>query len=222
MIPDWIYTIVNLNFDTSLVLHLFISIGCGLIIRLTLPICDQNWVQTLQHTLSYTLLPPITFVITKVISGNIALSLGMIGALSIVRFRTPVKNPLELVIFFALITIGIASAVNVKFGIFLTFVIVFVLISIKYLGVILKKLNLEFPSLIYSDGNNYNTIEVSTKIPIKELENEKKLIQMIINNDEKNYIYRFASSSSKDSKNLLKKIENYESAIKSINSNFIN
>ncbi len=68
-------------------------------IRLVLPFCEQNWVQTLQHTLSYALLPPITFVITIAISGNIALSLGMIGALSIVRFRTPVKNPLELVMF---------------------------------------------------------------------------------------------------------------------------
>ena len=37
----------------------------------------------------------------------------MIGALSIVRFRNPVKNPLELIIFFALLTSGISFAVNI-------------------------------------------------------------------------------------------------------------
>ena len=48
----------------------------------------------------------------KTISGNIALSLGMIGALSIVRFRHPVKSALELIIYFDLITIGIATSVR--------------------------------------------------------------------------------------------------------------
>ena len=60
-------------------------------------------------------LPLITFVITKVISNNIALSLGMVGALSIL-VRNPVKNSLELVILFALITIGISNSVNLKWG----------------------------------------------------------------------------------------------------------
>ena len=50
--------------------------------------------------LIFSLLPVTGFVITSAISNNIALSLGMVGALSIVRFRTPIKNPLELVIYF--------------------------------------------------------------------------------------------------------------------------
>ena len=54
------------------------------------------------HHCPESLLPAITFVITKVIAGNIALSLGMIGALSIVRFRNPVKSSLELTIYFLL------------------------------------------------------------------------------------------------------------------------
>ena len=50
-------------------------------------------------------------VISWTIAGNLGLSLGMIGALSIVRFRTPVKSPLELVIYFVLIVIGISITV---------------------------------------------------------------------------------------------------------------
>ena len=81
--------------------------------------------------MSYALLPPITMIITTLIAGNLALSLGMIGALSIVRFRNPVKSPLELVIFFALITIGIGIAVNIKLGILMTIVTMGVILGAK-------------------------------------------------------------------------------------------
>ena len=212
----------DLNFDVNVLYNLLISILCGLAIRFALPFCNQNWVQTLQHTLSYAMLPPITFIITKVISGNIALSLGMVGALSIVRFRTPVKNPLELVMFFALITIGISGAVKIKFGIFLTLVIMAILFIIKYFSLILHKFKFEYPSLIYSEGNSYNTIELTAKNRIKDLENEKNLIQIVNNYEESIYIYKFATASSESAKRILKKIEKYDSQIKTINSNFIN
>ena len=58
------------------------------------------------------LFSPSVYIITLSISDNLALSLGMIGALSIVRFRNPVKDPLEIIIYFLFITIGITLAVN--------------------------------------------------------------------------------------------------------------
>ena len=222
MLDNLFIQTVNLNFDVNIVYNLLISILCGLAIRFALPFCNQNWVQTLQHTLSYAMLPPITFIITKVISGNIALSLGMVGALSIVRFRTPVKNPLELIIFFALVTIGISGAVKIKFGIFLALVIIAILIVIKYVSLILHKFKLEYPSLIYSEGNSYNTIELTVKNKIKELESEKNLVQIVNNYDEEIYIYKFATATSEDARNILKRIEKYDIQIKNIISNFIN
>ena len=56
----------------------------------------------------------ITMIITLIImtiSGNLVLSLGMVGALSIVRFRTPIKDPVDLVFIFWAITVGIANGV---------------------------------------------------------------------------------------------------------------
>ena len=53
----------------------------------------------------------ITLIIMT-ISGNLVLSLGMVGALSIVRFRTPIKDPLDLVFIFWAITVGIANGVG--------------------------------------------------------------------------------------------------------------
>ena len=64
-------------------------------------------------------LPLIVYVITKVIAGDIALSLGMVGALSIVRFRNPVRSPLELANYFCAITLGIAAGVSLKWSLYL-------------------------------------------------------------------------------------------------------
>ena len=58
------------------------------------------------------MLPLIVMSITQIISTNLYLSLGLIGALSIVRYRTPVKNQYELAYIFALIAIGIIGGVN--------------------------------------------------------------------------------------------------------------
>ena len=54
----------------------------------------------------------VTTLIIMTISGNLILSLGMVGALSIVRFRTPVKDPIDLAFLFWAITVGIANGVN--------------------------------------------------------------------------------------------------------------
>ena len=74
----------------------------------------QIWIKTIAHTSPLVLLPILTYVITHVISGNIALSLGMVGALSIVRFRNPVRSPFELTVYFGAITMGITAAVSLK------------------------------------------------------------------------------------------------------------
>ena len=51
----------------------------------------------------------LTCMVTLSISTNIVISLGMVGALSIVRYRTAVKAPMDLLYLFWLITSGIAA-----------------------------------------------------------------------------------------------------------------
>ncbi|MDC1046708.1 DUF4956 domain-containing protein [Candidatus Pseudothioglobus singularis] len=60
------------------------------------------------------MLPPIAMIITTTIATNFFLSLGMIGALSIIRYRTPVKSGYELALLFCLITIGVVGGVNLR------------------------------------------------------------------------------------------------------------
>lgn len=70
-----------------------------------------------QKNLGFTLvlIPIITTAITLTISKNLVLSLGMIGALSIVRFRAPIKEPIELTFLFWAISVGIADGVGYFF-----------------------------------------------------------------------------------------------------------
>ena len=111
----------------------------GLVLRFSLSITGQNWVKTYQQTIAFLILPVVTYVITKTITGNIALSLGMIGALSIVRFRNPVKSALELVMYFVLITIGIAASVNMDFAYILVATCLLVIGGTRVSQFILKK-----------------------------------------------------------------------------------
>ena len=53
------------------------------------------------------ILTAVVFLVIVVVKSSLALSLGLVGALSIVRFRTPIKEPEELVYLFLAIAIGL-------------------------------------------------------------------------------------------------------------------
>ena len=56
------------------------------------------------------ILSAVVFLVIIVVKSSLALSLGLVGALSIVRFRTPIKEPEELVYLFLAIAIGLGYA----------------------------------------------------------------------------------------------------------------
>ena len=58
------------------------------------------------------ILSSIVFIVILVVKSSLALSLGLVGALSIVRFRTPIKEPEELIYLFLSIAIGLGCAAN--------------------------------------------------------------------------------------------------------------
>ena len=172
----------------------FMAVMCGLTLRITMTLIGQKWINTFHHTLSYILLPVITLVITKVIAGNLALSLGMIGALSIVRFRNPVKNPFELVMFFALITIGIAMAVKIHWGLLLTAVIIIILILSKLIEKIGNYYGFNTFSLSFEEGSTIHIMEVKSISSIKILDENKNLSQSFSTKNPISYNYRLIFS----------------------------
>ena len=64
---------------------------------------------TKNFSLSIILLTLVTSIVIRTINSNLSLTLGMVGALSIVRFRTAVKDPIDTIFMFWAITIGIMS-----------------------------------------------------------------------------------------------------------------
>ena len=61
---------------------------------------------------TFVLLSVIVMLVITIVKSSLALSLGLVGALSIVRFRTAVKEPEELVYFFLAIAIGLGLGAN--------------------------------------------------------------------------------------------------------------
>jgi len=189
-------------------LLIILAMFCGLAVRFALGYAKQTWAMTYHHTMSYALLPVVTMIITVLISGNIALSLGMIGALSIVRFRNPVKNPFELVIFFALITIGIGFATNFILGLTLTVVTILLIVIAKIYEDRAKKKGKNIFSLSFEEGSSINVMEVKSSLAVQELDRSKHLVQSFSMKNPTSYNYRLACSDKNEINNLKKNIEN--------------
>ncbi len=106
----------------------FCAIG-GLIVTYVHSLFSYKWLRNNFNIYVGITLPVIGLVITTVIGSNIALSIGMIGALSIVRFRTPIRTPYELVHYFSLLTLGISAKVDLN----ITFILIIILSLLPYL-----------------------------------------------------------------------------------------
>lgn len=185
----------------------------SLLYRLLLQSFGQQWITTIAHTGTLFVLPLVTFVITKVISGNIALSLGMVGALSIVRFRNPVRSPLELSVYFVSITNGIAASVGLRWLFILTLSILLVSIFLYFINIFFKKfLGVTFVNASFSEGNSLSVLEVMSKAEISDLDQSEFLSIKEFNNNRINYV--LCSSNYNALNKILDNIKN--------NSNIIN
>lgn len=74
----------------------------------------------------------LTAMVTLAISTNIVISLGMVGALSIVRFRTAVKDPLDLLYLFWAITTGITAGAGMYLLVAVTALIMILMVLFFY------------------------------------------------------------------------------------------
>lgn len=97
-------------------IEIIINLGVSFLVGMFIYYVYKKTFQGVLYQRSFNVsLVAITMVITLIImtiSGNLVLSLGMVGALSIVRFRTPIKDPVDLVFIFWAITVGIANGVG--------------------------------------------------------------------------------------------------------------
>lgn len=192
----------------------------GLLLRFALTLSGQAWAKSHAQTVAFMILPVITYVITKTITGNIALSLGMIGALSIVRFRHPVKSALELIMYFDLITIGIATSVRTKWAIQLILCTITIIILVKIVQKISQKYGKSFYSVSFNEGIVLNSIEVFAKEKIDLIESNNNLVSLFNDTSQNEIVYRLTFDNKNELNSFKKKIEGSKS-INKININFV-
>ena len=75
-----------------------------------------------------------TFIIITIVKSSLALSLGLVGALSIVRFRTAIKEPEELGYFFMAIAIGLGMGANQLLPTIIGFIVLLFIIILQHKG----------------------------------------------------------------------------------------
>lgn len=96
----------------QLAVHVIMAVVLGFVIYVSYYVAHAGTVYSRKFNVSLVVLTVLTATVMTVIGNNIALSLGMVGALSIVRFRTAIKDSRDTVYIFWCIVAGIACGVG--------------------------------------------------------------------------------------------------------------
>ena len=84
----------------------------GLMIFIAYKATHSGTVYSARFNISLVMAALVTATVMCVIGNNISLSLGMVGALSIVRFRTAIKDPRDTIFIFWSVAVGICCGVS--------------------------------------------------------------------------------------------------------------
>ena len=106
------FELANISIATILVTLLTAAV-CGAVIYLVYRFFNRSVIYNENFNILVILTTIVTSFIIMTISSNVVLSLGMVGALSIVRFRTAIKDPMDTVFMFW--SVGEGIAIGTKF-----------------------------------------------------------------------------------------------------------
>jgi hypothetical protein len=100
---------------TPIAVALLVSFSIGILIHYVYQKSFRGVVYNQSFSVSLAVLTILTAMITLAISSNIALSLGMVGALSIVRYRTAIKDPADIIFLFWAVGTGITIGAKLHY-----------------------------------------------------------------------------------------------------------
>lgn len=117
---------------TTIMVALAVPLVLGMVIYFTYKRFYAGVIYSRSFAVTLVGMSILTCMVTLAISTNVVISLGMVGALSIVRYRTAVKDPFDLLYMFWAITTGITSGAGMfGLGVLACFVMV-VMIMVFY------------------------------------------------------------------------------------------
>jgi len=96
----------------DVVTNLLVALICGIIIALVYRFIYKGPSYSATYVNSLVMLTLITSVVILVIGNNLARAFGLVGAMSIIRFRTAVRDVQDIVFIFFALSIGMASGVG--------------------------------------------------------------------------------------------------------------
>tara|TARA_B100001964_G_scaffold27623_1_gene27797 strand:- start:3512 stop:4222 length:711 start_codon:yes stop_codon:yes gene_type:complete len=184
----------NLNFfinqNIQIDLQGFIlSLLCAAILSFLVQLFYIRYSSTLSNrkefAKTFVVLGVTTCIVIMIVKSSLALSLGLVGALSIVRFRAAIKEPEELVYLFLIIAIGLGCGANqlliITTGIFFSLIII--MLYSGYLKSSKKNLDEKINAGIIIEGN-ISDVQINSLInEIKKISKELKFISMSRSNE---------------------------------------
>lgn len=114
----------------EIILHILVSAVIGMAIFLSYMLSHSGTIYSMKFNVSLVMLTVLTATVMTVIGNNVALSLGMVGALSIVRFRTAIKDSRDTAYIFWTVIVGICCGVGDYIVASIGSVVVFVIMLI--------------------------------------------------------------------------------------------
>ena len=114
----------------EIILHILVSAVSGMAIFLSYMLSHSGTIYSMKFNVSLVMLTVLTATVMTVIGNNVALSLGMVGALSIVRFRTAIKDSRDTAYIFWTVIVGICCGVGDYIVASIGSVVVFVIMLI--------------------------------------------------------------------------------------------
>ena len=143
--------------SADLLLNIFVAFACGIFISWLYKATYKGPGYSVSFVNSIVLLSMITAIVIMVIGNNLARAFGLVGAMSIIRFRTAVKETQDIVYIFFGLAIGMAAGVGYhKIAIFGTLIIglvIFVFSKSRITGSIQEEYLLQF---MYTGNNSSN------------------------------------------------------------------
>ena len=147
----------NVKESIRLLLSLIVGGGLGFFLRCVYLKVSTSLSSTDLLSRNFPLLIVATVVVIAVVKSSLALSLGLVGALSIVRFRTAIKDPEELVWLFICIATGVALGAG---QLLYAIVLVFSVSTLSWVKIVFlnKKIN-KYNLLVTVAGENQHFFE---------------------------------------------------------------
>jgi hypothetical protein len=154
----------------KLVVDLLVNLGCVLILGQILVWHYLRFSPVLSNKRKFArvfvFVAATTMLVISVVQTSLALSLGLVGALSIIRFRTPIKEPEELAYLFLSIGLGLGLGANQRLITTIAFAVILGYMTLVSLG---KTSALPPRVLVHLSGTLSAPAEQSTESVLREL-----------------------------------------------------